>query len=222
MRVELPRRLPLPGTLLIIVAFCLAFVTCGKVLAETPVLTAPHTTLVIFADHRMAEDEWTALFASLHKGLTGSADGAPLAADAELIRGNTLARGPLSKDAIAVYLQGDCTLVPPPLYSGHEFEGALGWVKRVNGRIEPYVHVDCRLLVQMLGRLGMHLSRDRRNAVMGEAMARVIVHEWIHISTQSAAHADQGISQAQFTMADLLADDREFKSRKRSRPQNKD
>ena len=218
MRVELPRRLFRAGhVFLITVALCLVLINCGRVFAETPALTAPHTTLVIFADHKMAEDEWIALFASLRKGLTGSADGSPLAADAELIRGNTLARVPLRKDAIAVYLQGDCTLVPPPLYSSHEFEGALGWVKRVNGRIEPYVHVDCRLLVQMLGRLGMHLSRDRRNAVMGEALARVIVHEWIHISTQSAAHANEGISQAQFTMTDLLADDREFGSHKRAR-----
>jgi hypothetical protein len=217
MRVELPRRPLRPVTFLIIVAFCLVFVTCGRVPAEAPALTAPHTTLVIFADHRMAEDEWTALFSALHRGLTGAEDGSRLAADAELIRGNTSAPVPLRKDAIVVYLQGDCTLVPPPLYAGREFEGALGWVKRVNGRIEPYVHVDCKLLVQMLGRLGMHLSRDRRNAVMGEAMARVIVHEWIHISTQSAAHASEGISQAQFTMADLLADDREFESHKRSR-----
>ena len=93
-----------------------------------------------------------------------------------------------------MYLQGDCTLRPPPLYATHAVEGALGWVLRVNGRIEPYVHVDCTILVRMLGRMGMHLSRDRRNTVMGESMARVIVHEWIHYARQSAAHGDRGIS----------------------------
>ncbi|MGC1460922.1 MAG: hypothetical protein WA802_01895 [Terracidiphilus sp.] len=219
MRVKLPRRPLGPGKFLLIVAFCVVFVYCDRVLAEIPAPAAPHTTLVIFADHRMADDEWNALFAALHSGLTGSADGRPLASDAELIRGDAIAHVPQLKDAIAVYLQGDCALVPPPLDSGHVIEGALGWVKRVNGRIEPYVHVDCRLLVQMLGRMGMHLNRDRRNAVMGEAMARVIVHEWIHITTQSAAHADRGVSQAQFTMYDLLADDRQSQPRKRHRNQ---
>jgi hypothetical protein len=96
-------------------------------------------------------------------------------------------------------------------------EGVLGWVPRVNGHIQPYVHVDCSILVQTLGRMGMQASQERRDRVMGEAMARVIVHEWIHYATQSAAHTDFGISKSEFNANDLLADDREFHSHNRIR-----
>ena len=221
MRVELPRRPRRPGKLLMTVVFCVVFIYGGRMFAENAGPTVPHTKLVVFADHRIAEDQWAALFAALGKGLTNAADGPPLAADVDLIRGDAPMRGPRAPDSIAVLLQGDCTLMPPKPFGGHEVEGALGWVPRVHGRIEPYVHVDCTLLVQMLGRLGMRLSRERRNTVMGEAIAHVILHEWIHINRQSAAHADHGISQAQFSIADLLADDGEFQPRKRHRHDEK-
>ena len=221
MRVELPRRPLGPGKLLMTVVFCAVLIYGGRMFAENAGPTVPHTTLVVFADHRMAEDQWAALFAALGKGLTNTADGPPLAADADLVRGDAIVDGPRAQDSIAVLLQGDCTLVPPKLDGAHLVEGALGWVPRVHGHIEPYVHVDCALLVQMLGRLGMHLNHEQRTTVMGEAMARVILHEWIHISTQSAGHADHGISQAQFSVADLLAEDGAFQPRKRRRHEEK-
>jgi hypothetical protein len=42
---------------------------------------------------------------------------------------------------------------------------------------------------------------------MAEAMARVIMHEWIHIATQSARHGHRGVSKSIFSVRDLLVDD---------------
>ena len=221
MRVELPRRLLRPVTFLLVVVFCVVFVYGGRASAQIPAYTGPQTKLIIFADHGMADGEWAALFAALRKSLTGPVDGPPLVEDAVLIRGEESARRAPLQDGIAVYLEGDCTLEPPLPYAPRVVEGRLGWVPRVNGRIEPFVHVDCRLLVKMLGRLATRLSRERKETVMGEAIARVIVHEWIHYARQSAAHSNHGIEVPQFYIADLLADDSEFQIPKRMRRPNK-
>jgi len=89
--------------------------------------------------------------------------------------------------------------------------GALGWVRLVHGRIEPFIHVECAQIVQELGPLVLGMNRKRRDAVMGEAMARVIVHEWVHVATQNAGHAAHGVAKSHFGVADLLAEDVEIR-----------
>jgi hypothetical protein len=80
----------------------------------------------------------------------------------------------------------------------------LGWVRRLDGRIEPFAHVDCARIGQVLGPQALGMDADRRNAVMAGAIARVILHEWIHIATQNPRHAERGITKAQFGVADLM------------------
>jgi hypothetical protein len=50
-------------------------------------------------------------------------------------------------------------------------------------------------------------DRDQRNAMMAGAIARVILHEWIHIATQSPKHGTRGVSKPQFGVDDLMAGD---------------
>jgi len=42
-------------------------------------------------------------------------------------------------------------------------------------------------------------------------MARVILHEWVHVATQSAGHAAHGVAKSNFGIADLLAEDEEVR-----------
>jgi hypothetical protein len=179
--------------------------------AQGPALQTPRTTLIIFAEHRMNEGEWTALFAALQKDLSGDAD-APqaLTGSVDLIQGDTAVHGQFLDNAIPVYLQGDCTLMPRPR---RVVEGPLGWVRRSHGHILPYIHLECTRMVDLLGPYALRMNLNRRNTVMGEAMARVILHEWIHIASQSSAHSTHGISKAQFSVNDLLADDQQFRPR---------
>jgi hypothetical protein len=114
----------------------------------------------IFADDRMEDAEWAALFSALRRSLTRSMDGPPLAEDAVLIRGEALARRLPLQDGIAVYLEGNCALLPPPLYARYFVKGVLDWVPLANGRIQPFVHVNCTLLVEMLEWPGMHWSHN--------------------------------------------------------------
>jgi hypothetical protein len=208
MRVELPRRARMPATLLMLIAFTMSSCARDKAFAQTGAREA-RTSLIIFAEHRMPDDEWAALFDALKRATrSDDAEAHGLARGAEFFRGDTMKSGIEVSQVISVYLHGDCSLIPMARPAGRT---ALGWVFRVNGRIEPFLHVDCTQIALELGPLALGMNRSRRDTVMGEAMARVILHEWIHVATQSARHAKDGVAKAQFNLADLLADDEEVR-----------
>jgi hypothetical protein len=197
------RRNVLHAVFTILISLLAGWFSCGRAHAEaTP--TAPHITLVVFADHRMPDEEWTDLFAALRRAQAEIAAATPVVAgEAEIVRGDQMRPGLRVNAVISVFLHGDCTLMPRPSLVVH---GALGWVPRSKGFIEPFVNVNCTRLVDMLGPLALGMDRSRRDIVMAEAMARVILHEWIHIATQSAHHESHGVRQSQFGLRDLLAE----------------
>jgi len=41
---------------------------------------------------------------------------------------------------------------------------------------------------------------------MAEAMARVVVHEWIHVAAQTDRHGQEGITKASFDVGDLMSE----------------
>ena len=80
----------------------------------------------------------------------------------------------------------------------------------MKGQIQPFIHVSCERIVNMLAPIALGRNQNRRNTVTAEAMARVIVHEWIHVATQKAGHGKNGLMQSQFELGDLLADDEQL------------
>lgn len=164
---------------------------------------ASPTTVVVFADHSMQEEEWSDLFAALRAKLAaGGGETELLGEEAEFVRGDSVAAGFRVQTAVVVFLHGDCNLAP--LVRRTAYGVTLGWVRRVNGRIEPFAHVDCTRIGQVLGPQALGLDAGRRNTVMAGAIARVILHEWLHIASQDPDHAEQGIRKAEFGVADLL------------------
>lgn len=206
MRVDLSRRLRRPETLLIVIALIATVFGVERARAEMAPRTSPHkTSLVVFVQHGMTEGEWADLSAAMRLGAAEAAKEAPaLRGGVEVLRGDAIPAGLRLDSSLAVYLHGDCTLLPRP---GYVQAGRLGWVKEYHGHIAPFIHVDCTQLVDMLGPMALPMDRARREMVMGEAIARVILHEWIHVATQNAGHAEHGVAQAQFGVRDLLADD---------------
>ncbi len=173
----------------------------------TAQLPAPpqHTTMVVFADRSMPAGQWTELFAALRAGLAnGGAETRELDPKAAFVRGDDLSPGLEVDSAISVFLHGNCSL--EPLERRTAFAVPLGWVRRTDGRIQPFVHVDCTRIGQVIGAQARWLSRQGRDKVMAGALARVILHEWIHIATQNPGHAESGIARAQFGVADLMGD----------------
>jgi hypothetical protein len=187
----------------------------GSISAQSPSESTPQATLIIFADKPMHDAQWASLFAEFRRGQTIlAATASSLSGEIDLKRGDQLAPGSEVKSPIVVHLHGSCTLLPRPRYV---VVGPIGWVPRVKGHIQPFVNVDCDRIVAMLGPLALAMNHNRRNTVMGEAIARVILHEWIHFSTQSAAHSDHGVSKSEFTVADLLAKDEPTQDKGRTR-----
>ncbi|HTB97462.1 MAG TPA: hypothetical protein VK716_10675 [Terracidiphilus sp.] len=206
MRVEYSRR-PLGPPKFVI--FALLAVAPLLLVAQSPTRPepgiAPRTTLIVFSRYPLHDDQWDSLFAALRRGVADmSGRESPLPERFNLIRGTDVVPGMEVDDPIAVYLEGDCTLRPrEPIIT----MGALGWVLRERGVIAPYIHVECNQVAQVLGPLALGMDRNRRNTVMGEAVTRVILHEWMHIATQSATHNKEGIAKSAFSLKDLLADD---------------
>ena len=164
-----------------------------------------HTTMVVFTDHAMDDDQWSALVRELQRADVRLETAArELGGGLEVLRGRDLVT-PVSVDlVISVSVIGDCTLLPGPK---RVVNGALGWVKKVDGEIQPFIHVSCERIVEMLQGMALGMNRDRRNTVMAEAIARVIAHEWIHIATQNAGHQKSGVMESEFLVSDLLTDD---------------
>jgi hypothetical protein len=203
--VELSR--PRPGRALLFVwpALLVAFWICTTVAAQAAVvLTVPHTTVVLFPDHPLPKSEWPSLFAAIRSVLVEVAAETPaIDINAELVRGDALVPGLRVDASLSVYLHGECdfALQPP---RGFPAGATLGWVWQRQGTIEPFVHVDCTSIGQVLEPGIYWFSKDQRTHAMAGAIARVIVHEWIHIATQSAGHSEQGVTRAHFGIDDLL------------------
>lgn len=133
----------------------------------------------------------------------GDAEMRPIMGTPEMLRGDLVQPGIRVQRSVVVYLHGNCNL--DPLVRRAAFAVPLGWVHRHHGGIEPFVHVDCTRIGQVLGPQVRGMKKDQRMRVMAGAIARVVLHEWIHIATQSPAHAESGVAKAQFGVADLMA-----------------
>jgi hypothetical protein len=166
-------------------------------------LPSPRLSVIVFADHPMSPAQWTALFSAMRAEL-GEEDKETQALDryAEFIEGDRMPLGLSVDSSITVYLHGDCNLTPLPRRTAYGVP--LGWVLRVDGRVEPFAHVDCTHIGQVIGPQAKWLSDQRRVDIMAGAMARVILHEWIHIATQNRNHTESGIAKAEFGVADLI------------------
>lgn len=123
----------------------------------------------------------------------------------EMLRGDQFVAGTEVHSAVTIFLHGNCALHPQPLPK--HYGVALGWVRESQGVIQPFVDVNCTEIGKVLGHRAGEMNRVKRIPSMADAMARVIVHEWIHIATQSAGHAENGVAKASFSAGDLLQDE---------------
>lgn len=193
---------------------------------------AAQTTLVISSKRPMPDGLWPALVAALREelgsdspetsvligettgsatGPAGHASGKDMGHQVQIVRGDMIGHdGLIVEESITIYLHGECEITPRPrsivLRDTVELApGALGWVQSDHGHIGPFAHVECSHLGKILANQAFGLNRDGCNQLMAVAIARVILHEWIHIATQNPHHSEHGLAKAQFGVADLLA-----------------
>jgi hypothetical protein len=161
------------------------------------------SALVFYADKQVSDTFWPPLFSAIRNDLAqedyGLADRNPL-----LMRGSEVFPGNEFANVIGVKLLGRCD-VPQQAYRPLK-PGPLGWVLRVNGEIQPFVYIDCTRMAQVLDPTTLGMSNKQRTGAMSQAIAHVLVHEWIHIATQNSGHTEHGISEAQLTPSTLVAE----------------
>ena len=107
---------------------------------------------------------------------------------------------------IVVKLLGRCDVLPQS--DRPSLDGPLGWVWQVSGKIQPFIFVDCERIAQVLRGRSAGLDQYERRHAMAQAIAHVVIHEWIHIATQSPAHGKRGITKAISLPEELTAEPR--------------
>ena len=197
----------------------LALLLLAHVFPATAQAEAPHSVsasaptanavLAIFSDRPMSDELWPIVVSALREEL---ASGAPETrffpstdSAVQILRGDSIAPGLNADNPITIYLHGDCVVLPSLSLGRPSSSEALGWVRLNHGHIEHFIHVECTRLAQTLASQTHGLDRDQRDKLMARAVARVILHEWIHIATQNPGHARDGLAKATFGPRDLIA-----------------
>jgi hypothetical protein len=78
------------------------------------------------------------------------------------------------------------------------------------GRVLPFVRVDCGYLAQMLAPALHNLTPRERESAFGRALGRVVAHEIYHIMAETTRHQVRGVAKAEFSVHDLTTKDFEF------------
>jgi hypothetical protein len=175
--------------------------------------SAPSAVLAIFSDRPMSDEFWPVIVSALREELASAASGTRFlpgqtaGADpaVQILRGDRIAPGLNTDNPITIYLHGDCVVLPSFSLGRPSSSGALGWVRLSHRHIEHFIHVECTRLAQTLASQTQGLDCDQRDRLMARAIARVILHEWIHIATQNPGHARDGLAKATFGPRDLIA-----------------
>jgi len=95
----------------------------------------------------------------------------------------------------------------------HFAGGALGWTHVSNGRILPFIEVDCDRIGAFLESGLFALPLPVREKAFQRAIARVVAHELYHVFTETTAHGSRGVAKASFSAEELLSDQFRFQSR---------
>jgi hypothetical protein len=197
-----------PGILLALFVVCGWASSVSAAVIPAPMSNAEQsgTAIVFYAQPQMKEDLWPALFEALRTDLADGAGVLPngLVLDKEpvFVRGSEDLRGVLFSKIISVKLLGRCDVLPQ---TDRALSGPLGWVLLVSGKVQPFVSIDCTRLTQVLRPKLAGLTVEGRRCAEAQAIAHVLIHEWIHIATQSSSHGARGIAQSNLSVEELIA-----------------
>jgi hypothetical protein len=109
-------------------------------------------------------------------------------------------------EVVVMTFAGSCSDVPISAIQ----KVALADSSVSNGRVLPFIRVDCGYLASMLASTLRPLTANEREVAFGRALGRVIAHEIYHITGQTTQHQDRGVAKASFSVHDLTAAAFEF------------
>ena len=103
---------------------------------------------------------------------------------------------------VVTHFEGQCNVNNLSMRGGPS--GSLGWVETSDGRVLPFIHVDCArvrtfLQIQLIG-----FRPADREVLFGRALGRVLAHELYHVLAGTAKHTTRGVAKEDFSVEDLL------------------
>lgn len=109
---------------------------------------------------------------------------------------------------VVVELGGTCA--PPAHFSRPLDVGRLASTVVNDGRVLPFISVDCTALQNALASTLDREPRGRRDFLYGRAMGRVLAHEMYHVKTQTREHSRQGVAESAVSAGELISERFEF------------
>lgn len=170
--------------------------------AQDGALDAPRPAVVVYFSNPASERVWPAVDAAFAEELAQRGGELMLPANLLLVTSSSLHLNSEFGRLITVHLQGRCDVAEQAFRPVGR--GPLGWVPEVSGEIQPFVYVNCDRLAQYLRPRLLGMNDDQRNNAMGTAIARIMLHEWLHITLQTAEHTSHGIRRAELSANDLI------------------
>ncbi len=108
---------------------------------------------------------------------------------------------------VVVRFAGSCSFAGyNPAKIGPTENSALASTAVADGRILPFITVECGKLRDRLGPLVIGLKGSEREAMLGRAAGRLLAHEVYHVLSGERRHAQQGVAQSCVTTRELLAE----------------
>jgi hypothetical protein len=160
--------------------------------------------VIFYADPSVDAAYWQRFFSALHRELALASPSDRLPATARMVVAGDRSVDPGVSSFIVVHLEGRCDQ-PRQAWRPLPDGAPLGWVYKTQGQIQPFIFVDCARIAQLLDPITLGMSNNLRVEAMDTAVARVLLHEWIHISLQTAEHTEHGIRQPRLSARDLTA-----------------
>ncbi len=119
-------------------------------------------------------------------------------------------------DLVVVRFRGTCEMAAVPYYSelGPELPALpLASTSTSGGHVLPFSEVECDEIRRYIGQDTRSSAKERRDAVLGRAMGRVLAHELYHIFAGTVEHGQDGVARSFHTRKELLSDQFRFNAR---------
>jgi len=109
-----------------------------------------------------------------------------------------------AENLVVVRFQGRCILEPDPML--YDERGPLAFTHTVDGAVLPFSEVACDTVTGTVRSAMFRRNYKRADLLLGRALGRVVAHELVHILTNSAAHAHEGVQNRGLSGAQLIAE----------------
>lgn len=126
--------------------------------------------------------------------------------DVSWLRSENLATGMDLDRPVQVRLAGRCDLAGAPA-KGSRQPGPYAWAHVSDGRVLPFIDVDCDRIRNALFSTMWGEDFQHRDFLLGRALARIVAHELHHVVHSEMHHSEEGLAQPRLTAASLIRGD---------------